>query len=296
MPVKMLSNYKTEGVNGHKLLSITRDPPALNGGFHHAAAEDYQTKIGVYDGLTKPMDQDQSRRLMERAVREGPTQDEVPLLPKQPQSRSSFQNIITKNAKMLALFELIHRLADTTSTVLIEGETGTGKEQVARAIHHESRNRSGPFIAVNCAALPENLLESELFGHEKGSFTSAAGMRRGRFELANGGTLFLDEVGDIPAPMQTRLLRVLQERCFERVGGAETVEVDVRVIAASNRSLSRLVKEGSLREDLFYRLNVIKIELPPLRERAEDIPSMKPLLSSPSRFFFFVPFGAHSHR
>ena len=152
-----------------------------------------------------------------------------------------FQDIITKNPKMFAVFDLIRQLADTTSTVLIEGETGTGKEQVARAIHEMSWNRTGPLIAVNCAALPENLLESELFGHEKGAFTSAVGTRRGRFELANGGTLFLDEVGDLPAPMQAKLLRVLQERRFERVGGAESIEVDVRVIGASNRSLARLV-------------------------------------------------------
>jgi transcriptional regulator with GAF, ATPase, and Fis domain len=173
---------------------------------------------------------------------------------------------------MHAIFELIRNVADTNSTVLIEGETGTGKEQIARAIHQISHARNGTLVAVNCAALPETLLESELFGHEKGAFTNAVSMRRGRFELANGGTIFLDEVGDVPAAMQAKLLRVLQERRFERVGGTQSIEVDVRVIAATNRPLQRLVKQGTFREDLFYRLNVVKIDLPPLRERPEDIP------------------------
>jgi DNA-binding NtrC family response regulator len=229
-------------------------------------------RLGAYDFLTKPVDPQHLRVAVQRALRERQLLDEVVYLREQLQGRYSFKNIISKNPRMHAIFELISNVAHTTTTVLIEGETGTGKEQVARAIHQASDLRTGPLVAVNCAALPENLLESELFGHEKGAFTSAVGQRKGRFEIADGGTIFLDEVGDIPAAMQAKLLRVLQERRFERVGGTESIEVDVRVIAATNRSLQKLVKQGTFREDLFYRLNVVKIDLPALRDRAEDIP------------------------
>lgn len=229
-------------------------------------------RMGAYDFLTKPIDIDNLRLVLQRALRDRALQDEVAMLRAQLQSRFQFHNVLSKNPRMHAAFELIANVAHTTTTVLIEGETGTGKEQVARAIHQASVGRTGPMVAVNCAALPENLLESELFGHEKGSFTSAISTRKGRFELADGGTIFLDEVGDVPAAMQAKLLRVLQERQIERVGGQQSIEVDVRVIAATNRSLQRLVKEGKFREDLFYRLNVVKIDLPPLRERPEDIP------------------------
>ena len=229
-------------------------------------------RLGAYDFLTKPVDIDHLRLVIDRALRERALQDEVGFLREQLQTKYSFQNIISKNPHMHAAFELINNVAHTNTTVLIEGETGTGKEQIARAVHASSQNRSGPFVAVNCAALPETLLESELFGHEKGSFTSAVGQRRGRFELADGGTIFFDEIGDVPASMQAKLLRVLQERAFERVGGAESIKVDVRVIAATNRPLQRMVKEGKFREDLYYRLNVVRIELPPLRDRPEDIP------------------------
>ena len=184
----------------------------------------------------------------------------------------SFNNIISRNQKMHAIFELVRHVAGTKSTVLIEGDTGTGKELIAKAIHYSSEDRQGNLVAINCAALPENLLESELFGHERGSFTSAEARRKGRFELADKGKIFLDEIGDVSPAMQAKLLRVLQERRFERVGGQESIEVDVRVVAASNKNLEKEVREGRFREDLFYRLNVIKIDLPPLRERSEDIP------------------------
>ena len=188
------------------------------------------------------------------------------------QEQYAFHTILSKSPRMHDVFELISHVAQTISTVLIFGETGTGKELVARAVHDASPRRGHPFVAVNCAALPESLLESELFGHEKGAFTGAVGQRKGRFELAHGGTIFLDEIGEIPPSMQAKMLRVLQERRFERVGGTQTVEADVRVIAATNRDLLKLSKEGKFREDLYYRLNVVKIDLPPLRERPEDIP------------------------
>ena len=229
-------------------------------------------RLGAYDFLTKPVDVDHLRLVIERALRERRLQDDLAGLRRELQSKYAFQNILSKNPRMHAIFELINNVAHTNTTVLIEGETGTGKEQVARALHATAHHREGPFVAINCAALPETLLESELFGHEKGAFTSAVGQRRGRFEMANDGAIFLDEVGDVPASMQAKLLRVLQERSFERVGGTETIHVNVRVIAATNRSLQRLVKEGKFREDLYYRLNVVKIDLPPLRERSEDIP------------------------
>jgi DNA-binding NtrC family response regulator len=174
---------------------------------------------------------------------------------------------------MHELFEVVAQIADTTSTVLIRGETGTGKEQIARAIHQASAaHRSGQFMALNCGAFNENLLESELFGHEKGSYTGADKKRIGRFELAHQGTLFLDEIGDVPMSMQIKLLRVLQERRFERVGGSEPIDIDVRVIAATHQDMEKLVKDGKFREDLYYRLNVVRIDVPPLRDRPEDIP------------------------
>jgi two-component system response regulator AtoC len=229
-------------------------------------------RLGARDFLTKPIDIDHLRLVLRRALRERALEDEVAVLREQLQERHIFHNILSKSPKMLAVFELVSHVAKTVTTVLIEGQTGTGKEMVAHAIHKASPQRTGPFVAINCAAVPETLLESELFGHEKGAFTSAIGQRKGRFELANGGTIFLDEVGDVPAAMQAKLLRVLQERRFERVGGTQTIEIDVRVIAATNRGLRKMVQAGKFREDLYYRLNVVRIELPALHERPEDIP------------------------
>jgi two-component system, NtrC family, response regulator AtoC len=186
--------------------------------------------------------------------------------------RYSFQNIIGKGQVIQSIFALIERIADTNATVLIQGESGTGKELVARALHYSSNRKINPFIQVNCAALPESLLESELFGHEKGAFTGAIAQRQGRFELANGGTIFLDEIGEISPQVQVKLLRVIQERSFERIGGQQTINIDVRVVAATNKDLAVEMREGRFREDLFYRLNVIPLHMPSLRERKEDIP------------------------
>ena len=186
-------------------------------------------------------------------------------------SEHRFENIIGKSTKMRQIFSMLETVSPTDATVLVRGETGTGKELIATAIHNLSRRQNGPFIKLNCAAISETLLESELFGHEKGAFTDAKEMRKGRFELADGGTLFLDEIGDITSSLQVKLLRILQEQEFERVGGTKTVKTDVRLVAATNRNLEEMVKKGEFREDLYYRLNVIPLNLPPLRERYEDV-------------------------
>lgn len=198
--------------------------------------------------------------------------EETEYLKLQLKGRYSVQNIIGVSDKMQEVFEAINHVAPSKATVMLRGESGTGKELVAKAIHYMSQRAKAPFVKFNCASIPEGLLESELFGHEKGAFTGATTMRKGRFELAHGGTLFLDEIGDLPLSLQPKILRVLQEREFERVGGEKTIKVDVRLIAATSRDLERLVSQGAFREDLFYRLNVIPIFLPPLRERREDIP------------------------
>ena len=241
---------------------------------HGGVADAVQAmRMGAYDFLTKPADPEHLALLIKRALRERALMDEVTALRHAMQGEHRFQNVLSKSPKMMDVFELIGHVAASNSTVLINGETGTGKEQVARAIHQASMAfRAGPFVPVNCAALPETLLESELFGHEKGAFTGASGQRKGRFEQAHGGTLFLDEVGDVPMPMQVKLLRVLQERKIERLGSTESISLDVRVVAATNRPLEKMVKDGSFREDLYYRLNVIRVELPPLRDRMEDVP------------------------
>jgi len=229
-------------------------------------------KRGASDFVNKPFQIDELLHVLDSALEQRRLKSENAYLRAQLEERYRFEGIVGKSRPMKLLFQLLETVAPTNSTILITGETGTGKEVVARAIHHNSPRRLHRFIALNCRAIPETLLEAELFGHVRGAFTGAVGNRQGRLEQAHKGTLFLDEVGTMSAALQMKLLRVLQEREFERVGDSHTIKVDVRVIAATNSDLGRLVAEGQFREDLFYRLNVIPVQLPPLRERKEDVP------------------------
>jgi two-component system, NtrC family, response regulator len=226
-------------------------------------------KAGAFDYITKPFDQDDLRKVIAKASRARVLEGQH-FHP--PTAEGERPPLVGQSPPMRAVYDVIARVADSPSTVLITGESGTGKELVAQALHRGSSRRGQPLIKVNCAAIPKDLVESELFGYEKGAFTGAVGSKPGRFELADGGTLFLDEIGEIPVEMQVKLLRALQESEFERVGGIRTLRVDVRLIAATNRNLETLIAEGRFREDLFYRLNVVPIALPPLRDRREDIP------------------------
>jgi DNA-binding NtrC family response regulator len=229
-------------------------------------------KIGAYDYLVKPFNPEELSLLIKRLVESQTLIKEISYLRKELQKQYQFYDLISKSDTMQRVFDLAHTIAKSNSNILILGESGTGKELLARAIHNESLRAPGPFIPVSCVALTETLLESELFGHEKGAFTDAIAQKKGKFELANGGTIFLDEIGDISPKLQLSLLRVLQEREFTRVGGIKPIKVDVRIIAATNRDLKKGVDEGKFRDDLYYRLNVISIELPPLREHKEDVP------------------------
>ncbi|MCC6943084.1 MAG: sigma-54-dependent Fis family transcriptional regulator [Thermomicrobiales bacterium] len=231
-------------------------------------------QLGAYDYIAKPFDVDDVVHTINRYFEWRGLSDDVTALAEQLGRRDPADTLVGHSSSMLDIYKTIGRIARSDSTVLISGETGTGKELVATIIHQVSPFARGPLVKVNCAALPETLLESELFGHEKGAFTGAIAQRKGRFEMANKGSIFLDEIGEMTLSTQRKLLRVLQEREFERVGGSSTVKVDTRVIAATNRDLAIEVAEGRFREDLFYRLNVINIELPPMRNRKDDIPEL----------------------
>jgi len=229
-------------------------------------------KTGAFDYLTKPFDQAEVRAIVRKALRTRDLSAAEATRPESDAREVARYGIIGQSPSILDLYAVLDRVADTPTTVLITGESGTGKELVARALHENSSRRDKPFIKVNCAAIPKDLMESELFGHERGAFTGAVGSKPGRFELASGGTLFLDEIGSIPVGMQVKLLRALQGSEFERVGGVKTIRVDVRLVAATNSDLKREIAAGTFREDLYYRLNVVPIRLPSLRERATDIP------------------------
>ena len=279
-PDLIFSDWKMPRVGGHELLEYMRGQPRLASipvivmtafGSSHNAIE--AVRLGAYDFVTKPFDLDEIVLAAERALDHSSLNREVLRLRSQetPQPVTAAGRLIGSSGPMLDVFITIGKVAETDSTVLICGESGTGKELVAEAIHNYSRRKDKPFVVVNCAALPESLLETELFGHERGAFTGAVGRKIGRFEVADTGTIFLDEIGELSPNLQSKLLRVLQERSFERVGGTETIHGDFRVIAATNRDLEASVREQVFREDLYYRLNVVRIPVPPLRERRSDI-------------------------
>jgi DNA-binding NtrC family response regulator len=228
-------------------------------------------KLGAFDYLEKPFEQEQIRQVVAKAMNTY-TLARQNARPEEPLSSRGRFRLVGQSPAIRQIYAVVEKVANTPSTVLITGESGTGKELIARALHENSSRHAGPFIKINCAAIPKTLMESELFGYEKGAFTGAVGAKPGRFELAHGGTLFLDEIGEIPVEMQVKLLRVLQESEFERVGGIRTIKVDVRLVTATNRDLLQDISAGSFREDLYYRLNVVPIHIPPLRDRHEDIP------------------------
>ncbi|KAA3620240.1 MAG: sigma-54-dependent Fis family transcriptional regulator [Calditrichaeota bacterium] len=278
IPDLVLLDIQMPGIDGIETLKRIRDLdpriPAVMMSAHGSIEKAVQSmKLGAHDFISKPFASDRLLVTVKNAIMTSSLQKEVDNLRSELRSRFNFANIVGHSGKMQEVFRSLEKIIESNITVLIHGESGTGKELIARAIHFQSKKRSSkPFIAVNCSALPDSLLESELFGHEKGAFTGASGKRMGKFEAANGGTIFLDEIGLMSQMTQSKLLRVLQEREFERVGGNELVKVDVRVISATNVDLEDAVKKGSFREDLYYRISVFPITLPALRERKEDIP------------------------
>jgi len=273
----VISDVQMPGLNGLELLARIKETSPetavlLITAFSTAEQAVEAMKLGAYDYLAKPFKVDEIKILVRNALEKRDLRIENRQLRERACVAEGYAGIIGASQRMRELFELLRKLSDSQTTVLILGESGTGKELAARAIHEGSQRNGKPFVAVNCGAIPENLIESELFGHVKGAFTGAVGERPGLFEQAGGGTIFLDEIGELPLSMQSRLLRVIQEREVRRIGGNSTKKVDVRLLAASNRDLALQIKEGSFREDLYYRINVMQVMMPPLRERIEDIP------------------------
>jgi len=272
----VVTDMQMPGMNGLQLLNKIKEkdenlPVVVITAFAEVDKAVQAMQAGAFNYLAKPFSNDELIITLKKAAQHYSLIRENSRLRDEIKGKNGFAGMVGKNPKMVQVYQLIEKVAPTQASVLITGESGTGKELVAKAIHLNSPRESRPFIAVNCAALSENLLESELFGHEKGAFTGAVAMRKGRFELADSGTIFLDEVGEIPLALQSKLLRILQEKTFERVGGGKTIEVDVRIISATNKDLREEVAAGRFREDLFYRLNVIPIGLPALRDRMDDM-------------------------
>jgi len=271
----VITDLKMPGLDGmgllKKLSTDYSDVPVVMITAHGSVENAVEAvKLGAFDYLEKPFEQEQIRQVVAKALSTFAL-SRRDARPDEPAIRGRFR-LIGESSAIKQIYGVVEKVANTPSTVLITGESGTGKELIARALHENSSRHGGPFIKINCAAIPKTLMESELFGYEKGAFTGAVGAKPGRFELAHGGTLFLDEIGEIPIEMQVKLLRVLQESEFERVGGIKTIKVDVRLVTATNRDLLAEIGSGTFREDLFYRLNVVPIHIPPLRERREDIP------------------------
>jgi DNA-binding NtrC family response regulator len=275
----VLTDLVMPAFNGIDLLKHIKErypltPVMMITGFGSITTAVEAMRLGAQDYITKPSDNDELLLKIQRVLKERERDVELGRLRTEVHGMYSFGSIIGQSSKMREVYRLVQQVAGSDVSVLIQGETGTGKELVAKAIHYNSGRGSKPFVVINCSALSETLLESELFGHEKGAFTGAHRQRIGKFEEANEGTVFLDEVGELPPPIQTKLLRVLQEREIQRVGGNTQIRVDIRLIAATNRNLAAMVEQGGFREDLFYRLNVFPIHLPPLRERLDDLPSI----------------------
>ena len=273
----IVSDLRLPGVDGREVIetALTRYPGIVAivvTGYGTVKDAVDMTKLGVADFISKPFQFDELMHVLNSAQEQKRLKSENAYLHQQLDERFGLASMAGKSPPMRALFQLIETVAPSAATILITGETGTGKEMVARAIHQTSPRHRGRFVAINVSAIPETLLDAELFGHARGAFTGAVAMRQGRLEQADGGTLFLDEVGTMPMPLQMKMLRVLQEREFERIGETRTIKVDVRIVAATNADLSKMVKEGTFREDLYYRLNVIPVHIAPLRERIEDIP------------------------
>jgi len=275
----IITDMRMPGMDGLELLKTVKGinpvlPVIMITAFGEVDKAVAAMQAGAFNYLTKPFDNDELLVSINKAVDHYEIIRENNRLRAEISERTSYASMVGKNQRMREIYSLIEKVAPTPTSVLITGESGTGKELVARAVHSHSPRLEAPFISLNCAGLPENLLESELFGHEKGAFTGAVSLRKGRFELADGGTLFLDEVGEMPLSLQAKLLRVIQEKTFERVGGNRSLKVDVRIIAATNKDLKEEMELGSFREDLYYRLDVVHIHLPPLRERTDDIPML----------------------